>query len=582
MPSVSSPNHAPVGAVAAPHSNVYVSALARFGWTWADGAEKTLRYYLETPKGPGWPKEAAEALAKVFRSLEAVADIRFEQTTDKNEAQLVQMLKPMRGANSGMPWANTTQVVTNFSTDYAFQAEGTTGYRVYLHEIAHALGIHHSFEPGGFPGVRGAWDPGPFGLSRSMFTVAAYASGWTGVRGGEYLEAVTPMAFDIAALQHLYGANKTTRTGNDVYTFDQSTAARCIYDAGGVDAISYSGPHRVKISLIAATLDQSPTGGGDVSFVRAENGWVAGSAFTIANGVVIENAFGGSGADTLIGNDADNLLRGGGGDDLISGGAGNDVLAGDAGNDTLRGGAGQDRYEWMRGQGNDRIIERASEGRDTLVFQGDIAPGDVSIRLAGKDVVVDVARRGDKTGGSILIEEQTAGGEAGIEAIRFENGTTWRLDKIRELALTTTGTKAGDLIVGSSLAGWADDRIDGAAGDDTIRAGDGDDVVRGGTGMDRIEGGRGNDVLYGGAGGDTFLFTAGDGSDRIMDFNPGSAARDLIVFRDTTPWTFERVLSAARDVGGDTVITFDEATVLTLVGVKKASLVEADFAFAWS
>ena len=37
--------------------------------------------------------------------------------------------------------------------------------------------------------------------------------------------------------------------------------------------------------------------------------------YTIANGVVIENAIGGKGNDTLIGNSADNSLDGGAGDD---------------------------------------------------------------------------------------------------------------------------------------------------------------------------------------------------------------------------------------------------------------------------
>ena len=47
--------------------------------------------------------------------------------------------------------------------------------------------------------------------------------------------------------------------------------------------------------------------------------------FTIANGVVIENAVGGNGNDTLIGNSADNFLDGRAGDDRLDGGAGNDT-----------------------------------------------------------------------------------------------------------------------------------------------------------------------------------------------------------------------------------------------------------------
>ena len=75
---------------------------------------------------------------------------------------------------------------------------------------------------------------------------------------------------------------------------------------------------------MAATLDYSPTGGGVVSFVDGVWG-----GYTIANGVVIENATGGSGDDVLLGNSAANVL---------TGNAGNDTLMGRGGNDTLNGG----------------------------------------------------------------------------------------------------------------------------------------------------------------------------------------------------------------------------------------------------
>ena len=57
--------------------------------------------------------------------------------------------------------------------------------------------------------------------------------------------------------------------------------------------------------------------------------------YTIANGVVIENATGGSGNDVLIGNAAANVL---------TGNAGNDTLLGREGKDFLSGGAGADKF----------------------------------------------------------------------------------------------------------------------------------------------------------------------------------------------------------------------------------------------
>ena len=77
----------------------------------------------------------------------------------------------------------------------------------------------------------------------------------------------------------------------------------------------------------AATLTGT-YGGGYVS----RNSSIIGG-FTIANGVVIENATGGSGADTITGNSASNTLSGGGGADTLTGGLSGDILMGGTGAD---------------------------------------------------------------------------------------------------------------------------------------------------------------------------------------------------------------------------------------------------------
>ncbi|HEX4606812.1 MAG TPA: hypothetical protein VH092_01280, partial [Urbifossiella sp.] len=69
----------------------------------------------------------------------------------------------------------------------------------------------------------------------------------------------------------------------------------------------------------------------------------AGTATGIARGVSgFENAYGGAGNDTLVGDGLDNILVGNAGNDTLSGGAGNDFLVGGAGNDTVDGGDGDD------------------------------------------------------------------------------------------------------------------------------------------------------------------------------------------------------------------------------------------------
>ncbi len=65
-------------------------------------------------------------------------------------------------------------------------------------------------------------------------------------------------------------------------------------------------------------------------------------SLTLASATALENIFGGSGNDTLIGNTSINSLAGREGNDVLVGGAGKDVLVGEAGKNILIGGTGTD------------------------------------------------------------------------------------------------------------------------------------------------------------------------------------------------------------------------------------------------
>ncbi|MCE9643114.1 MAG: M10 family metallopeptidase C-terminal domain-containing protein [Candidatus Andersenbacteria bacterium] len=81
-------------------------------------------------------------------------------------------------------------------------------------------------------------------------------------------------------------------------------------------------------------------------------------AFTSIAGAVtnIENAIGGSGADTIVGNSADNTL---------TGNAGNDIMFGQDGADTINGGAGKDII--IGGKGADTIVADSSSTGDIMI-----------------------------------------------------------------------------------------------------------------------------------------------------------------------------------------------------------------------
>lgn len=97
-----------------------------------------------------------------------------------------------------------------------------------------------------------------------------------------------------------------------------------------------------------------------------------------------------------------------------------------------------------------------------------------------------------------------------------------------------------------------------AAGNDRL---DGGDVLLGGTGNDR---------LIGGLGADVFVFTLGDGRDRIDDFDP---VNDLL---DLTSWglsLFSELDVADDDNGAE--ISFNGSDQIILNGVESLSIEDA-------
>ncbi len=332
-------------------------------------------------------------------------------------------------------------------------------YNTFVHEIGHALGLAHPHDNGGsssiFPGVDNAEDDGDLYLNQFVTTIMSYVdiqSSYSPGYEANWGFAAGPMAFDIAAIQHIYGINRTYNTGNNVYVLPSSNGAgtywSSIWDAGGTDTISGQGAsNSVIIDLNNATLaNNDPDAGGFISQVVGVKG-----GFTIANsqgGIsVIENAIGSNFNDTLRGNEYNNSLSGQGGNDVIDGGAGNDSLDGGAGNDTLYGGAGNDTLNGgtgtntlYGGTGNDRylftsdnnytIYENANEGTDTVAssFTFNLLP-------------------------------------ANIENLIL-TGTS---------AINGTGNSLNNTITGNS----ANNKLNGAAGNDTLYGGAGNDNLVG-------------------------------------------------------------------------------------------------------
>lgn len=208
----------------------------------------------------------------------------------------------------------------------------------------------------------------------------------------------------------------------------------------------------------------------------------------------VENLRGGSGDDTIIGNESANLLAGGAGSDrLLGGGGDDDLLGGDEstapdGNDALLGGDGNDELDGdggadgLRGEGGSDVVSYAwSPGPVTVTLDG--APND------------GMTGEGDDVGGDV---ERVVGS--------FHDDTI-------------TGGAADDGLDGGNGA----DRLDGGGGSDKVRGGPGPDSVQGGAGSDDLRGGPGDDAIDGGSGQDFVI---------AQDSGEGDDARDVVELRD--------------------------------------------------
>lgn len=123
------------------------------------------------------------------------------------------------------------------SSDAGVQ-EGGYGYEAILHEIGHTLGLKH---PGNY-NAGGGSVPGPF-LPASEddrnHSIMSYHDN-NATRG---VNPATPMLYDVAALQYLYGANKNASTAtNGAFAFTAGkNYVQTLWSASGTDKIDLSG-----------------------------------------------------------------------------------------------------------------------------------------------------------------------------------------------------------------------------------------------------------------------------------------------------------------------------------------------------
>ena len=471
---------------------------------------------------------------------------------------------------SGDVWVSASQA-SNFQFD-----EGLYGLNTLVHETGHSLGLSHP----------GAYNFGP-GFAVTYANGAEYAqdirnysimSYWNprdvGIQDHDYrmgtiAYGATPMIHDILAVQRMYGADMTTRTGDTTYGFHATadTAGRdafnfdltpapvmAIWDAGGIDTLDASGYNTNQIidltpgslsSIGGVTLAEAPSLA-EVNANRAVAGYAPLSQASydirmnnlrndpnagrlidnvgIAYGAIIENAVGGGGNDTLLGNVANNVLTGNAGNDLIAAGLGDDTLIGGTGDDTMLGGGGNDQF-FVDASG-DIVTELAGEGTDhvsssvnytltanveNLTLTGSALNGtgnefDNAIAGNASANVLDgglgndtmVGGQGDDlyvvdAAGDIVTEVAGEGSDTVSSAIDYALGANVENLVLTGAATTGTGNDLDNAITGNAL----DNLLSGLGGNDTM------------------SGGAGNDRYIVGETGDVVIELGGEGTDHV-------------------------------------------------------------------
>lgn len=311
---------------------------------------------------------------------------------------------------------------------------GSHGFTALIHEIGHALGLKHPFDTDGSRITLPRAEDNP---DNTVMTYTFVGS-----------EPATLMPYDVLALQYFYGANVTTRTGDNTYAFaavddfspgSGNTGApkapfdrmrQLLWDGGGTDTLDLSA-----LPTIASgyRIDVQPGGWITTNSAYLSNTYSGSNRATDhgtripLSGTTIENVVVTRSSDSIFLNSAANRISG-----YTPGVAtGSDVVTGSNQADTL------DLSSFV-----ESAVAKSQVGNDLVLNLGG-TNGTVTVKeyYASPTDRIRILYSGDGGGGTTLsiaaaAADQSEGTSAGSTAFTF------------------TVTRSGDL-VGASTASWA-------------------------------------------------------------------------------------------------------------------------------
>jgi serralysin len=570
-------------------ANPYIDSLVAGGaWSDEDGGPVTVNYSFELMPGVvaggfTWSDAEKAAVAAALQKWSAVANIEFVAKEFAFESDIhVRLANPqdMEGLEGGAGALGLSEVPgfnDSGTFDVWFNREGdgwgvegglsAGGYAfvTMVHELGHALGLAHPHdgyasgpEPNKFPGVTSPGSLGDFDLNQGIYTIMTYNDGWqtkypehTATAGNfGFGWQASAMAFDIAAIQTIYGMNMATAAEDSTYELPTVNGVgaswTCIWDAGGSDTITAANATAgSNINLSAATLTGA-AGGGIPSYV----GGIVGG-FTIANGVEIEHATGSEFEDVIIGNTLNNTLTGLGGNDKLEGGLGADHLDGGDGYDyasyynddsvtvalddsfSAVGAAAGDTFDSIEALTGSLTGSDTLAGNDAINTLRGYGGNDIFYGRGGNDKLFGGDGNDTFYGGAG--GDKMYGGEGRDKVSYYADGAVI-VDLVN--SSLNAGDASGDSLVSIEILSGSrngSDQISGDAFGNTLYGNGGNDKLSGRAGNDRLVGGKGADILSGGSGADLFRYNGlAEGGDRITAFSSadyfefkGSAFRGL-------------------------------------------------------
>ena len=397
------------------------------------------------------PESFRALVREQLDGIEAVANVTFEEVEDtgafdsetgEGRGQInIALADDQLSASFAVlpageePWSDDRNGDIVFDASMLDEGLWVDSYRggamTITHEVLHALGLEHPFA---------GYMVAPEHVDTQYYSLLSYTSSHTDTY---YPDA--PMIADIAAIQHLYGANEATNAGDDIYQFDsQAVFLGTIWDAGGEDTIRQTGERDAVINLNPgqhSRVGASPThsdvysvetiGFSDTDTIShivlddETDGWAEihedNQAFRLVHDPDTSNLDGdgllsfavytqGGTFDRYVVDNHDvevglreNLhiaqgvmienAHGGQGDDVLVGNHGDNRLNGGAGDDLLTGGAGADVFVFDPGFDDDTISD-FDVNEDRLDLSGMIID---SAELVGADTVIRITGEGTIT-----------------------------------------------------------------------------------------------------------------------------------------------------------------------------------------